>query len=217
MNRTVHFLAAGALVLAAACSSPSSTSPTALTGATAANDAKPGGNGGSVPHTLGFSGHLSGSGTVSGSISGSYASGNLSSSASGNYVLTVSTVDPGDPQFCTAADLDVVRAALGSGANLVDGRSGTISIQTNQSAADGRTGFAWNLGGIAGADGRTWTVAGNSTNNFPAYLSSSSDTTALTLTMNNGVIGFNRLAANGRKKDFTVGCRATFTLTLTRQ
>ena len=209
-------LAPASLLLTAACANPmlSPTAP-APAEAPAAVAAKPPGGG---PHTLTFSGYLAGNAAVTGLITGSYGSGNLSSTATGSYVITVNTVDPGDPTFCAPADLDTVRAALGSAADLVDAKSGSISISTTQaSAVDGRTSLIWNVAGMAGTDGRTWEIGGNTTFNAPAYLSPDSNVSSLTVTHTNGVISFTRLAANGRKKDFSAGCRASFTMILASQ
>lgn len=207
-------LVAGCAVMIAACAD-SPVQPTAPgVPASAPSEARPGAN---VPHQLGFTGSMFGNGTVLGSITGSYGAANLKAAASGSYTLSISTVDPGNPTFCTPDDLNTVSQALGGNGNLVDAKSGNVSVSISQSSGDGRASLVWELSGMAGADGRTWSTGGNSTVNFPAFLDPSSDTASLTITQNNGVIGFNRFVSGTKKKDFSTGCRVTFTLTLVRQ
>jgi hypothetical protein len=216
MRRFSHLCAAASLLAAAACADPVSNPAAPTVGALSATAAaKPGG---SVPHTLDLTGYLGGSGPVTGTITGSYSSGNLKASASGSYTLTVTTVDPGNPVFCTTQDLDIVRAALGSATNLVESTNGTASVSVAQnSAADGRASLFWELTNITGSDNRIWEIRGNSTTNHAAFISPGSDTTDLSVSQTDGVIGFGRFAAGGRKKDFNFGCRANFTLRLAQQ
>jgi hypothetical protein len=212
-----HFrllLAAASVLTVAACAG-SPSSPIGPSYAVApSSDAKPGS---SAPYTLTFAGDIAGSGTVSGSITGSFGSGTLESSVGGAYTLSIGTVDPGDPTFCTAADLNTISASLGGSGNLVDARAGVLSLSSSQASIDGRTSLVWQLTGIVGSDGRIWSMTGNTTTNAPAFLDAGSNTTSLAITHDNGVIGFNRFVGSTKRKDFTAGCRVSFTLTLVSQ
>ena len=214
MVRLQISVVAGCAVLMAACADSPVLPIAPSSPASASSEARPGGN---VPHQLGFTGYMSGNGAVSGSISGTYGAGNLKASASGSYTLSVSTVDPGNPTFCTPDDLNTVSQALGGNGNLVDAKSGSVSVSISQaSAVDGRASLVWEFAGMAGADGRTWSMGGNSTTNAPAFLDPSSTASSVTITQNNGVIGFNRFVGGTKKKDFGTACRVNFTLSLVR-
>jgi hypothetical protein len=99
----------------------------------------------------------------------------------------------------------------------MNSESGGLSFSVQQADGTGRPSMTWELTNLTGADGRKWSVGGNTTNNDPGSIDDLSSASSLTVTVENGVVVFNRFAIKGSRKDLTVGCRVDFTMTMLAQ
>ena len=233
----------GALLVAACSKSPTSPGVGGAAASVPGPDAKPGG-GSPTPtaHLLTFGpsigpppngydgypspGHLSGSNTVSGWITGPNAAGYFKASAAGGFTMTISDVDKlpddaagGDP--CTEPEQDSLRA-IGLVAAPV---AGVLTLTIDEDAQGSVTGptLAWELGNIqvASQPGYTWKITGASGSTNPLFrpvFDPASTNSSLTVTLENGRAHFSRFPNGGRKPsaDQFIACRTDFTLVMSQ-
>lgn len=230
----------GALLVGACSKLPTSPSAGGGAASTPGADAKPGG-GSPTPtaHTLSFGpsignydgypspGHISGSGPVSGWITGPNLAGFYKASAAGTFTMTISDVDElpddaagGDP--CTEPEQDYLRSIDLVAAPV----SGALTLTIDEDTTGSVTGptLAWELGNIqvASQPGYTWKITGGSGSTNPLFkpiFDPSSTNTNLTVTVENGRARFYRFPDGGRKPsaDQYIACRTDFTLVMTKQ
>jgi hypothetical protein len=201
----------GLLVGGAACSqnpsSPSSPLPSAATASGLA--AKPGGQPPTGPLQVTTSGDLPGAGgTVTGSIAGTAAGGNLLVSASGaGYTVTVNEVRIQDnaPLACTADD----QATLVAQGLLHHPLIGTVSLTIDQ--ANANVEFA--VDNVA-SNGKTWRIWSTSSNNYPATNFAGGATTA-SADQPFGKLTFTEQVHGNR--GIVVACRAAYSVGVLKQ
>ena len=218
MTRTPFALVVAVAVAAAACSEGPVSPSAAGQGSPSSLAAKPGSQPSGSNHDLAFSDQVTGSGVVSGWITGSAGAGNLLAHASGDSSLTITgTSVPGPAQDAECTDPNGILYDNGLIGAEISG-SLTVDVDQDGSKSNNDPTMDWQLSGVQDSEGRTWRVSGISTFNYAPY-DITGDSDGMSVTVGQMKVLFSRLATSGRKNstDLSFGCRVDLQMTMTPQ